>query len=45
MDRIAGYIEGLDALVARALDILVVTMAGLLLLLLNWAVFARLCCS
>ena len=41
MDRIAGYVERVDGVISRALDILVVAMAGLLLLLLNWAVFAR----
>ena len=41
MDRLAHLIETLDRWTTAALDALVIAMAGLLLLLLNWAVFAR----
>ena len=41
MDRLATIIDIGDRWITAALDALVVAMAGLLLLLLNWAVFAR----
>lgn len=41
MDRLTTLIEKGDRWVTAALDTLVVVMAGTLLLLLNWAVFAR----
>lgn len=41
MDRLATIIGVGDRWVTAALDALVIAMAGLLLLLLNWAVFAR----
>ena len=41
MDRLAHLIDVLDRWITAVLDALVVAMAGLLLILLNWAVFAR----
>lgn len=41
MDRIAQLIGTLDRWTTAVLDALVIGMAGLLLVLLNWAVFAR----
>lgn len=41
MDRLAAIVDIGDRWITAALDALVVAMAGLLLLLLNWAVFAR----
>jgi len=41
MRRLASVIAVLDRWVTAILDALVVAMAGLLLVLLNWAVFAR----
>ena len=41
MDRLASAVDIGDRWITFALDALVVAMAGLLLLLLNWAVFAR----
>jgi TRAP-type C4-dicarboxylate transport system permease small subunit len=41
MDRMAGCIEVCDRWVTAVLDGLVIAMASLLLVLLNWAVFAR----
>ncbi len=41
MDRLAHLIDVLDRWTTAVLDALVVAMAGLLLILLNWAVFAR----
>ncbi|MGD1888620.1 MAG: TRAP transporter small permease [Cohaesibacteraceae bacterium] len=37
----ASMLVKLDAWIGRLLDLLVIALAGLLLLLLNWAVFAR----
>lgn len=41
MDRLAQITDTLDRWTTAVLDALVVAMAGLLLILLNWAVFAR----
>jgi TRAP-type C4-dicarboxylate transport system permease small subunit len=41
MDRLAHLIDVLDRWTTAVLDALVTAMAGLLLVLLNWAVFAR----
>lgn len=41
MDRLVQMIDSLDRWITHLLDALVIFMAGLLLLLLNWAVFAR----
>ncbi|MCV3273442.1 TRAP transporter small permease [Roseobacter sinensis] len=41
MDRLVTLIDTLDRWITTALDGLVIAMAGLLLVLLNWAVFAR----
>lgn len=41
MDRLAQLIDTLDRWITAVLDGLVIAMAGLLLILLNWAVFAR----
>lgn len=41
MDRLTHLIGTLDRWTSHVLDALVIFMAGLLLLLLNWAVFAR----
>lgn len=41
MDHLAHLIDVLDRWTTAVLDALVVAMAGLLLILLNWAVFAR----
>lgn len=41
MDRLAPIVERLDRWAGAALDAAVVALAGLLLILLNWAVFAR----
>jgi TRAP-type C4-dicarboxylate transport system permease small subunit len=41
MDRMFAHVERVDTLIGRALDVMVITLAGLLLLLLNYAVFAR----
>ena len=41
MDRLASIVDIGDRWITAALGALVVAMAGLLLLLLNWAVFAR----
>lgn len=41
MDRLSRLVTLLDLWIGRALDALVIGLAGLLLLLLNWAVFAR----
>lgn len=41
MERTLSMIERLDHLIERALDAVVITLAGLLLVLLNYAVFAR----
>lgn len=41
MDRLAQITETLDRWTTAVLDALVIAMAGLLLILLNWAVFAR----
>ena len=41
MQRLSAILEAGDRLVTAALDALVIAMAGLLLLMLNWAVFAR----
>lgn len=41
MDRLAEIADRLDRVVGAVLDAMVVALAGLLLLLLNWAVFAR----
>lgn len=41
MDRLANVIDTLDRWTTALLDALVIAMAGLLLVLLNWAVFAR----
>ncbi|MFK8082705.1 MAG: TRAP transporter small permease [Granulosicoccus sp.] len=41
MDQTFAFIDRVDHLIGRALDVLVITLAGLLLLMLNYAVFAR----
>jgi TRAP-type C4-dicarboxylate transport system permease small subunit len=41
MDRVADIFGRLDRWAGAALDAVVVALAGLLLILLNWAVFAR----
>lgn len=41
MDSTFAILERADQLIGRTLDIVVIAMAGLLLLLLNYAVFAR----
>ncbi|MFT4782989.1 MAG: TRAP-type C4-dicarboxylate transport system permease small subunit [Paracoccaceae bacterium] len=41
MDRTFALLERIDHLIGRGLDVVVITLAGLLLLLLNYAVFAR----
>lgn len=41
MDRLDTLVSRLDYWIGVMLDVMVVTLAGLLLLLLNWAVFAR----
>jgi len=41
MDRLADLVETLDRWLAAVLDAVVIALAGLLLILLNWAVFAR----
>ncbi len=41
MDRLAALTGRIDRWIIALLDAMVVAMAGLLLLLLNWAVFAR----
>jgi len=41
MERLTGIIDICDRCITAVLDALVVAMAGLLLILLNWAVFAR----
>ena len=41
MDGLASLIDTLDRWITAVLDGLVIAMAGLLLVLLNWAVFAR----
>jgi len=41
MDRLMQITDTLDRWTTAVLDALVVAMAGLLLILLNWAVFAR----
>jgi len=41
MDRLSHLIDQLDRGITALLDGLVIAMAGLLLVLLNWAVFAR----
>lgn len=41
MDRLNGLLSRLDHWLGVMLDVMVITLAGLLLLLLNWAVFAR----
>lgn len=41
MDRLAHLIETLDRWITAVLDAFVIALAGLLLVLLNWAVFAR----
>ena len=41
MNRLMRMIDTLDRWTTAALDALVIAMAGLLLLMLNWAVFAR----
>lgn len=41
MDRLDTLVSRLDHWIGVMLDVMVVTFAGLLLLLLNWAVFAR----
>ncbi|MFT6104778.1 MAG: TRAP-type C4-dicarboxylate transport system permease small subunit [Akkermansiaceae bacterium] len=41
MDRTFALLERVDRLIGRALDVVVITLAGLLLVLLNYAVFAR----
>lgn len=41
MAHVVSGIEAADRWIGRALDVAVIGLAGLLLLLLNWAVFAR----
>jgi TRAP-type C4-dicarboxylate transport system permease small subunit len=41
MDSAYEFLERADQLIGRALDIMIIALAGLLLLLLNYAVFAR----
>lgn len=41
MDRLDTVIDTADRWLGAVLDVMVITLAGLLLLLLNWAVFAR----
>jgi TRAP-type C4-dicarboxylate transport system permease small subunit len=41
MDRLASLLFRLDRWIGAALDAAVIALAGLLLILLNWAVFAR----
>lgn len=41
MDRIDALVSTLDRWLGALLDVMVISLAGLLLVLLNWAVFAR----
>lgn len=41
MDQFDSFVSRLDHWLGMILDVLVISLAGLLLLLLNWAVFAR----
>jgi TRAP-type C4-dicarboxylate transport system permease small subunit len=41
MERTFAAIEQIDQLIGKLLDVIVITLAGLLLVLLNYAVFAR----
>lgn len=41
MDRLDTLVSRLDHWIGAMLDVMVITLAGLLLVLLNWAVFAR----
>ncbi len=41
MERFFIFVERADDLIGRTLDVMVIALAGLLLLLLNYAVFAR----
>lgn len=41
MDSVHEFLDRVDQLIGRALDIMVIVLAGLLLVLLNFAVFAR----
>lgn len=41
MDRIDALVSTLDRWLSALLDVMVISLAGLLLVLLNWAVFAR----
>lgn len=41
MERIFAILEHTDQLLGRVLDVIVIALAGLLLILLNYAVFAR----